>query len=126
MKAAHQAAVEIGLMQTVGKKVTVISNLKTNAKLESVRIEGQSGNWGDRLRFPSVKVMNALLRHAAGDMNKAERIAFEENLKKMASGEDNRLYSADSKGQDQDSIGSLPLADGNLKFVVRVSPSAFS
>ncbi|KAF3028270.1 hypothetical protein E8E15_010652 [Penicillium rubens] len=122
MQAAHQAAVEIGLMQMLGEKVTVASKPHTSqalqAQLESVKIEGQSGNWGERLRFPDIETMESLLRDAAGPMDgEAGEIAFQEKLKKVASEQESRLYSAESKGQMQKRLGSLSLADGNVKFV---------
>ncbi|OQE33057.1 hypothetical protein PENFLA_c001G08558 [Penicillium flavigenum] len=122
MQAAHQAAVEIGLMQMLGEKVTVASKPHTSqalqAQLESVKIEGQSGNWGDRLRFPDIETMESLLRDAAGPMDgEAGELAFQEKLKKIASEQESRLYSAESKGQMQKRLGSLSLADGNVKFV---------
>jgi hypothetical protein len=52
----------------------------------------------------------------------AGEIAFQEKLKKIASEQETRLYSAESKGQVQKRLGSLSLADGNVKFVVRISP----
>lgn len=130
MKAAHQAAVEIGLMQMLGAKVTVASKLHTSraieAQLKSVKIEGESGNWGDRLRFPDIKTMESLLRETAGAVKgEADKIAFQEKLK-IASEQGNRLYGAESKGQMQNSLSSLSLADGNVKFVVRIPPSTFS
>jgi hypothetical protein len=116
MQAAHQAAVEIGLMQMLGEKVTVASKPHTSqalqAQLKSVKIEGQSGNWGDRLRFPDIETMESLLRDAAGPMD-GEAGEIEQET---------RLYSAESKGQVQKRLGSLSLADGNVKFVVRISP----
>ncbi|KAJ5800010.1 uncharacterized protein N7518_002078 [Penicillium psychrosexuale] len=117
MKAAHQAAVEIGLMQMLGQEVPVVSNLKTEAQLESVKIEGQSGNWGDRLRFPDVKTMNILLRHVAGSLKGKDAKIAHRKLKKIAGEKGNRLYDAESEGQMQNSISSLSLADGNVKFV---------
>ncbi|KAJ6184327.1 hypothetical protein N7519_005628 [Penicillium mononematosum] len=122
MQAAHQAAVEIGLMQMLGDKVTVASKPHTSqelqAQLKSVKIEGQSGNWGERLRFPDIETMESLLRDAAGPMDgEAGEIAFQQKLKKIASEQESRLYSAESKGQMQKRLGSLSLADGNIKFV---------
>ncbi|OQE07306.1 hypothetical protein PENVUL_c014G06956 [Penicillium vulpinum] len=121
MKAAHQAAVEIGLMQMLGGKVTVVSQTSYSRaiqdQLKSVKIEGQSGNWGDRLRFTSIKTMEALLRVAAGDLTGEAEIAFQRKLKKIAGNAENRLYNRESKAQMQNSLSTLPLADGNLKFV---------
>lgn len=126
MKAAHQAAVEIGLKQILGEKVTVVSKNSSRAieaQLKSVKIEGQSGNWGDRLRFPDIKTMESLLRNAAGVVDgKAGDVAFQEKLK-IATEQGDRLYGAESKGQLQNSLSSLSLADGNVKFVVRIPPS---
>ncbi|CAG8903950.1 unnamed protein product [Penicillium egyptiacum] len=120
MEAAHQAAVEIGLMQMLGEKVTV-SKLHTSRaiqdQLKSVKIEGRSGNWGDLLRFPDIQTMESLLRNAATAMDgEAGEIAFQEKLKKIASEQGNRLYGAEPKGQMQKRLGSLSLADGNVKF----------
>ncbi|CRL26072.1 unnamed protein product [Penicillium camemberti] len=119
MKAAHQAAVEIGLMQMLGGKVTVVSKPSSRAieaQLKSVKIEGESGNWGDRLRFPDIKTMESLLRDAAGTVDGTGEAALEEKLK-AASQQGDRLYGAESKGQKQNSLSSLSLADGNVKFV---------
>ncbi|KAL2700603.1 hypothetical protein AAEP93_007422 [Penicillium crustosum] len=123
MKAAHQAAVEIGLMQMLGGKVTVVSKPSSRAieaQLKSVKIEGESGNWGDRLRFPDIKTMESLLRNAAGSVDgkatEAAEAALQEKLK-AASEQGDRLYGAESKGQKQNSLSSLSLADGNVKFV---------
>ncbi|KAJ5943177.1 hypothetical protein N7516_003345 [Penicillium verrucosum] len=120
LKAAHQAAVEIGLMQMLGGKVTVVSKPSSRAieaQLKSVKIEGESGNWGDRLRFPDIKTMESLLRNAAGAVDsKAGETALQEKLK-AASEQGDRLYGAESKGQMQNRLSSLSLADGNVKFV---------
>ncbi|CAI7593896.1 unnamed protein product [Penicillium glandicola] len=121
LKAVHQAAVEIGLMQLLGKKVTVSSEHQfAAAQLKSVRIEGQSGNWGDRLRFPDNKTMETLLRRVAGTLEgEAAESAFQDTLKKLAGEPEKRLYGANgvkSKGQTQKSLSSLPLSDGNIKF----------
>lgn len=127
MKAAHQAAVEIGLMQMLGGKVTVVSKPSSRAieaQLKSVKIEGESGNWGDRLRFPDIKTMESLLRDAAGTVDGTGEAALEEKLK-AASQQGDRLYGAESKGQKQNSLSSLSLADGNVKFVVRIPPVTF-
>lgn len=128
MKAAHQAAVEIGLMQMLGGKVTLVSKPSSRAieaQLKSVKIEGEAGNWGDRLRFPDIKTMESLLRNAAGAVDgkagKAGETALQEKLK-AASEQGDRLYGAESKGQKQNSLSSLSLADGNVKFVVRIPP----
>lgn len=125
MKAAHQAAVEIGLMQMLGGKVTLVSKPSSRAieaQLKSVKIEGEAGNWGDRLQFPDIKTMESLLRNAAGAVDgKAGETALQEKLK-AASEQGDRLYGAESKGQKQNSLSSLSLADGNVKFVVRIPP----
>ena len=125
MKAAHQAAVEIGLVQMLGGKVTLVSKPSSRAieaQLKSVKIEGEAGTWGDRLRFPDIKTMESLLRNAAGAVDgKAGETALQEKLK-AASEQGDRLYGAESKGQKQNSLSSLSLADGNVKFVVRIPP----
>ncbi|KAJ5952452.1 uncharacterized protein N7479_010865 [Penicillium vulpinum] len=104
-----------------GGKVTVVSQTSYSRaiqdQLKSVKIEGQSGNWGDRLRFTSIKTMEALLRVAAGDLTGEAEIAFQRKLKKIAGNAENRLYNRESKAQMQNSLSTLPLADGNLKFV---------
>jgi hypothetical protein len=64
--------------------------------------------------------MESLLRNAAGAVDgKAGETALQEKLK-AASEQGDRLYGAETKGQMQNSLGSLSLADGNVKFVVRI------
>ena len=118
-------------MQMLGEKVTVASKPQTSealqAQLKSVKIEGQTGNWGDRLRFPDIETMESLLRDAAGPMDgEAGEIAFQEKLKKITSEQESRLYTAESKGQMQKRLASLSLANGNVKFAVRIPPWTFS
>ncbi|OQE44640.1 hypothetical protein PENCOP_c002G02966 [Penicillium coprophilum] len=115
-KAAHQAAVEIGLMQLLGRKVSVVSQLhprEIQDQLEMVKIEGDSGNWGDRLRFPNSEVMESLLQNAAGE--EMAEAAFQKQLQKITGTSENRLYNPETKDQ-KNSLDSLSLADGNVKF----------
>ncbi|KAJ5497025.1 hypothetical protein N7463_009012 [Penicillium fimorum] len=120
MKAAHQAAVEIGLMQLLGKKITVVSQLHSREiqdQLDMVKIEGDSANWGDSLRFPDNKTMESLLQNVAGPAYGEEmtEVAFKKQLEKITGTAGNRLYDPETKDQ-KSSLNSLSLADGNIKF----------
>jgi hypothetical protein len=116
-EAVHQAVVEIGLAQIMGKDISQTNFDDHRKKIRACKIEGQAEQWGDRLRFSSEKSMHHLLRFIGGFESEHAYQAYIKELK--AAGKlDNRLYRPNVKGELQSSLKSLPLTDGNIKFAV--------
>jgi hypothetical protein len=128
-EAVHQAVVEIGLAQIMGKDISQsdfnvfrekIHFDAHRKKIRACKIEGQAEQWGDRIRFSSEKSMHYLLRFTGGIETEAAYQARVQELK--AAGKlENRLYRPNVKGELTSSLRSLPLTDGNIKFIVRTT-----
>ncbi|KAJ5200238.1 Thiolase C-terminal [Penicillium cf. griseofulvum] len=105
-EAAHQSAVEIGLMQLLGRSITVteIPSREIQDLLQRVKIEGDSGNWGDRLRFANLRTMKAVLQHASGSVSG----------EKMPLGPEQSQMLLRTRKDPQ--LKNLSLADGKVKF----------
>jgi hypothetical protein len=118
----HQAVVEIGLSQMMGKDISGLNFDEHRKKIRATKISGQGEQWGDRLRFTSEKSMRHLLRFVGGHETETAFNAAIEKLKD-AGKLDNRLYDAKVPGSIQSSLKSLPLTDGQVKFDVRFPPT---
>lgn len=124
----HHAAVQVALAHLAGKNFHTLSGIDLTAfsrGIQQCRFEGEAGNWGDRLRFPSANVMDVLIREVAGSNVAKPRV--NSILSALSEAGDNHpaVYKSDSNTKVQNTIDSLSLADGRIKFAVCVSSKPF-
>ena len=139
--AAHQAAVELCLMQSLGKPLTSICDVAEHEKpvfklLWKCKVQPtENGQWGNALVYPNKEAQDALVyifeqiggqpqaAAAAGDATEAaeedaEAVEYEET----AEVDGPRLPFFGYQDVKDNGFLSLPLNDPALKFAVRESP----
>ncbi|OQD84865.1 hypothetical protein PENANT_c011G11145 [Penicillium antarcticum] len=119
-KALHQAVIEFSVMSMLGKTYGVLEGYEDRSQgiLQNCSIEGESAEWGDRLRFSSKDTRDSVVTFF-GQIAKpgtTKESLFSQLSDQGKLREDQFWEGGKIEARKESTVSSLPLNDPELKF----------